>query len=261
MINTSERFCLKWNDFQENITNYYLDLRKDQEFSDVTLICENEQHVKAHKMILNASSPFFSTVFKMNNHPHPMIYMRGIKVKDLEAIMDFIYQGEANINQEDLDGFLALAEDLQLKGLSGTKESNEDDSKTKQQPIIEGLFFKQEYPPQPPIHLGDNIVTTSKAKNHLIVPVDASNTLIATSDSKENMKTKLDSMIESVDGTDNMLKCTVCRKETRGMKARTILRKHIETHIEGLSYPCNQCDTVSRTSNASQVHGFRNHRK
>ena len=54
--------------------------------------------------------------------------------------MDFIYQGEVNIKQEDQDGFLALAEDLQLKGLSGTKESNEDDYKTKQQqPIIERL--------------------------------------------------------------------------------------------------------------------------
>ena len=48
-----------------------------------------------------------------------MIYMRGIKALELVAIVDFIYQGEANIYQEDLDGFLALAEELQLKGLSG----------------------------------------------------------------------------------------------------------------------------------------------
>ena len=49
-----------------------------------------------------------------------MIYMRGLKAKDLVAIVDFIYHGEANIYQEDLDGFLALAEDLQLKGLAGS---------------------------------------------------------------------------------------------------------------------------------------------
>ena len=46
-----------------------------------------------------------------------MIYMRGIKALELVAIVDFIYQGEANIYQEDLDGFLALADELQLKGL------------------------------------------------------------------------------------------------------------------------------------------------
>ena len=53
-----------------------------------------------------------------------MIYMRGVRAKDLVAIMDFIYQGETNIYQEDLDGFLALAEELQLKGLTGDNNSS-----------------------------------------------------------------------------------------------------------------------------------------
>ena len=44
-----------------------------------------------------------------------MLYMRGIKAGDLVAIVDFIYHGEANIYQEDLDGFLALAEELVCK--------------------------------------------------------------------------------------------------------------------------------------------------
>ena len=56
-----------------------------------------------------------------------MIYMRGLKVKDLEAILDFIYHGEANIYQEDLDGFLALAEELKLRGLAGSEENTLDD--------------------------------------------------------------------------------------------------------------------------------------
>ena len=45
--------------------------------------------------------------------------MRGIKSRDLEAIVDFIYLGEANIFQEQLETFLALAEELELEGLSG----------------------------------------------------------------------------------------------------------------------------------------------
>ena len=55
-----------------------------------------------------------------------MIYMRGLKAKDLVAIVDFIYHGEASIYQEDLDGFLALAEELQLKGLAGTHNINSE---------------------------------------------------------------------------------------------------------------------------------------
>jgi hypothetical protein len=66
---------------------------------------------------------FFSRVLKKNKQPNPIIYMRGVKAKDLVAILDFIYHGEANIYQEDLDEYLALAEELQLKGLVGSQNN------------------------------------------------------------------------------------------------------------------------------------------
>jgi hypothetical protein len=88
---TSEKFCLKWNDFQNNIISSYQELRKELDFSDVTLVCEEDHQVEAHKIILTACSPFFSNILKRNKHPHPMLYMRGMKAKDLVAIVDFIY--------------------------------------------------------------------------------------------------------------------------------------------------------------------------
>ena len=59
---TSEKFCLKWNDFQENVNIAFRDLRKDCEFTDVTLACEDGHQVEAHKVILSASSPFFQNL-------------------------------------------------------------------------------------------------------------------------------------------------------------------------------------------------------
>ena len=50
-------------------------------------------------------------------HPHPLVYMRGMQSENLLAIVDFLYRGEANVYQESLDGFLAVAEELQLAGL------------------------------------------------------------------------------------------------------------------------------------------------
>ena len=120
MTNPSEKFFLKWNDFHTNVFSSYNDLRKDSDFSDVTLVCKEDKQVEAHRIILTACSPFFKSVLKRNPHSHPMIYMRGLKAKDLMAIVDFIYLGEANIYQEDLENFLALAEELQLKGLTGS---------------------------------------------------------------------------------------------------------------------------------------------
>ena len=81
------------------------------------------------------------------------------------------------------------------------------------------------------------------------------------SDTTENeLKAKIQSMMEKVDG-ENSWMCTVCGKETRGKPvAKDNMMRHIETHIEGLSYPCNLCGKVSRSSNGLQKHISRQHR-
>merc|ERR1719187_3211643 len=128
-----EKLCLKWNDFQENAISAFGTLREDREFADVTLACEDGQQVEAHKVILASSSPFFLNLLRKNKHPHPLIYMRGLKSKDLLALLDFLYFGEANVYQENLDSFLAVAEELQLKGLMGSsaEEKAEENIKPK----------------------------------------------------------------------------------------------------------------------------------
>ena len=112
----SEKFCLKWNDFESNFSSAIKTIREESEFCDITLASDTEQ-VSAHKVILSASSPFFKTVLKRNNHQHPLIYLRGVAYPDLEAVINFIYHGEVSVAQEDLNSFLQLAEDLQIKGL------------------------------------------------------------------------------------------------------------------------------------------------
>ena len=119
-MQSSEKLFLKWNDFQENLTSAFQGLRNDQDFADVTLACEDGTQIETHKVILASSSPFFMEILKKNKHPHPLIYMRGLKAEALVAMVDFLYYGEANVNQESLDVFLGLAEELKLKGLTGS---------------------------------------------------------------------------------------------------------------------------------------------
>ena len=83
-MQNSEKLCLKWNDFQENINSAFGSLRNDKEFSDITLVCEDGTQVEAHKVILASSSPFFMEILKRNKHAHPLIYMRGIKAETLD---------------------------------------------------------------------------------------------------------------------------------------------------------------------------------
>ena len=57
-MGSTEKFCLRWNDFESNISVSFRELREDNELFDITLACEEEQ-VQAHKVILSACSPFF----------------------------------------------------------------------------------------------------------------------------------------------------------------------------------------------------------
>ena len=123
MVNMCEKLCLQWNDFNANVNNAFGNLREDFDFTDVTLASDDGHQVEAHKVILVASSPFFKEILVRNKHNHPLIYMRGVKKENMTAMVDFLYKGEADVSQEHLDSFLALASDLKLKGLMSTDEA------------------------------------------------------------------------------------------------------------------------------------------
>ena len=117
---------MKWHDFHENIKVSFGELRDDNDFSDVTLACEDLE-LEAHKVILSSCSPFFKRLLKKTSkHQHPLIYMRGLKADQLKEVVDFIYYGEVSILEKELKTFLILAEELELKGLSVDTEEEQD---------------------------------------------------------------------------------------------------------------------------------------
>jgi len=121
MANT-EKFCLRWNDFETNISVAFRELREEKDFFDVTLACDDSQ-IQAHKVILSACSPFFRNVLRRNPHQHPLLYLKGVKYKELLSVLNFMYMGEVNVAQEELNSFLSVAEDLRVKGLTQNNSS------------------------------------------------------------------------------------------------------------------------------------------
>ena len=119
---SSEKFCLRWNDFERNISAAFKDIREDREFFDVTIACEDEQ-LQAHKVILSACSPFFKKILRRNQHQNPLLYLKGVSHKDMESVLNFMYYGEVNVAQDDLNSFLQVAEDLRIKGITVSFDS------------------------------------------------------------------------------------------------------------------------------------------
>ena len=124
-----ESIKLSWDEFQTSAT--FREIYKDQNFQDVTLASEDHKQIKAHRVVLSASSAFFKEVFSNNPHPNPLLYLKGIKFVELEMLIKFIYFGEAEVPQKDLSRFLFVASELQVKGLCNHPNNNLEDAEEK----------------------------------------------------------------------------------------------------------------------------------
>merc|ERR1712212_473082 len=113
-----------------NISQAFKELRDDKDFFDVTLACDDEQ-IQAHKVILSACSPFFRNILRRNPHQNPLLYLKGVKYSDLQAVLNFMYHGEVNVAQEELNSFLAVAEELRVKGLTQNNQGGSSSSSSK----------------------------------------------------------------------------------------------------------------------------------
>ena len=119
---TLEKFRLSWNEHESNFGVAFRDLREEKEFFDVTLACEDAQ-IEAHKAIVSACSLALGNILKKSKHPHPFVYLKDVKVKQLRSILDFMYNGRVHIETDLMESFLATAQVLGVKGL--TQEDNQ----------------------------------------------------------------------------------------------------------------------------------------
>ena len=182
--------------------------------------------------------------------------MKGVAAKHLTSIVDFIYYGEANVVQEDLNEFWALAEEFKLKGLSGNS-SLEDPGNTNILQKSESEESKKK----------DDISQNNTSKH-----VSSKNQIEETNEEDENpifsnelfplnfmepsvpqntgeLDQKIESMMEKhYDGW-------VCNRCGKLSKLKGDIKNHIEgKHIEGMEHPCSTCGKVYRSRNSLKNH-------
>ncbi|XP_037300061.1 protein bric-a-brac 2-like [Manduca sexta] len=120
---TPQQFCLRWNNYQSNLTSCFDQLLQTELFVDVTLACEG-QKLKAHKLVLSACSPYFQELLIDNPCQHPIIIMNNdIKYCDLKAVVYYMYRGEINVSEDQIPALLKVAETLKIRGLTDVSPS------------------------------------------------------------------------------------------------------------------------------------------
>ena len=234
LLRMTRRLNVQFIDFKNYTNTIFGNLREDKDFADVTLACEDGRQIDAHKVILAATSPFFQNLLRRNKHPHPLIFMRNVSSQDLLAVLDFSYNGEANLDEQNLESFLTLAEDLKLEGLSGqTLDKVSDD------------LVHAKVQSKSKVADSDNCAAEMKSKStnefHIIKEepdFEEEEDQFSNDFDEEKIKSmmeKTQNFMSNGKGKTLSFICKHCGKEGR----QKIIKKHIIA--QHLAIPCNMC--------------------
>ena len=244
-----DKFSLKWNDFQASLTKSFSTLRKEDDFYDVTLVSDDDQFIRGHKLVLASSSDFFRKILKITNKAESIVYLSGINQKNLNFIMDYIYLGEVQIFQEEIDSFLESAKKLRIEGLIGDQSGNETNINQDVSDFqTESKLFSQN---QDRDMEGGQLAKISNKVQGPTFPAVKSSAHSSYSQSIEE--------IEELIMKDGEL--WMCRQCGKTAKTRASIGLHVEVHIEGISFDCKLCDKTFRSRNSFAAHKARNHKK
>ena len=244
-------FLLNWDQHQINSTLALRNIWEEEEFLDVTLACDDDQ-IAAHKVVLSSASPFFRNILKRNPHSHPLLYIKGATKKNMQGLLNFMYSGEAQVHQEDINEFMALANSLDIKGLAeedlGKEKRDEEVIETSKNPpepkkvsiskkkrkkveFAKGESdIKTEYQEEAQEYASDSVVENEEMDSFLIDNL--------TDTSMTEYEEKVNGMMtKHVSGWD-------CVKCGHTAKKRAHLEEHVQKHIEGYSFKCSTCTST-----------------
>ena len=252
---TSEKFNLTWNEFEKCAGNSFKKLLRQQEFVDVTLVSEDHKQIKAHKVVLSACSPILKKILIRNYHQHPLIFLTGVKYQELESLVNFMYLGQVEVFQNDLNIFMNFADKFQIQGLC---KKGVDENKYVIDPYSDTKLEKEEVenaPMKEYIHSSTYPVMKNEISYDNENEVDSDFYRAETIGSADEIFSSLHDS-SSLSKRNNEFTCEQC-----GYKSK--LKHHMQAHIkakhEGIKFPCNKCDYKASFAHNLTVHAKSKH--
>ena len=238
-MNDTELFTLSSNDFGQNCQTAFQGFWNDREFSDVTLATDDGSQLSAHKIVLSSCSQFFRNLLSKNPHPHPLIFLMGVQVRELEGLLSYIYQGHCDMRQEDLDNFLKTGKDLLINGLTqdlyNAKESDFNRGES-------NAYFEESY-----VGEKSEMGTLFQSQN-----VGEKNLTCDKCDYRTHFSHNLTKHYKAKH-TNVKYDCKLCEYSARWQQ---VLAQHVKNVHEGIKHSCDQCDFK-----ATAVGTLKNHKE
>ena len=112
-----EKINLIWHTFGTHGQDMLKNLMITEEFSDITLVSDDQHKFRVHRFILSACSTVLRNMMKQN--PHITTFnLQGIQHQELVSILKFIYLGKTTFYSEQMNAFLNAAKNLDIKEIS-----------------------------------------------------------------------------------------------------------------------------------------------
>jgi len=282
MMASVGKYNLSWNYEERCATMFeaFLNIQQREDYSDVTLVTDDGPILKAHRVILGACSTFFGNIFMKTKVRDLCLYLPGVGQTDLKAILDFVYNGQADIPAESLDSFTKTAEQLRIKGLAevdATEDNgNLNDENTEIPSGDENVIMNDDREFAMDTSLDENI-TEEVANNDSETQFDASTQVkVEMKDEDEDVEKTEEKTDDSVGVNDSVIteemlnaidiankakkqKCDLCDFEyTR----KDRLKRHVafaHTTIEFIK--CTKCDFAAKDKEELKQHTDSTHKR
>ena len=237
-----DKYNLCWNEFDNCASATIKTLWSDNAFTDVTLVSDDDKQIQAHKVILGSSSSFFRKILNSNLNKHLFIYLKGIGYSEMNALLRFMYLGQTEVEQENLEKFMNAARELKVRGLHEKLDTIAQVSSMN----TTGSIYRN-IPAYPEIHKNDD--------THLDDQIYVINT---EEHIEEDYKGDI-SRINTVPVEEEPKKhpCIECKYQTNYPHD---LRRHKQIKHEGFKpFQCDMCDYRAIQTSDVKKHKMRRH--
>ena len=227
----SNKLDLNWHTFTDHVLDNMKHLLSSNQFADVTLVCDDNIRIMAHSFVLSACSAVFSNLFKGESQSNATVFLRGIDHRDLNQILQFMYQGKATFAEDRMNSFISASKSLEVKEIStGFADQKEDET------LCED-------------NQGLNKDVESDTTNHV-----SDDTVVGPEQYIVTTNTPVQPVPEVTNNVANSTGSNVCPECEKIFHSSSNMKKHYMNKHQGVTFPCDQCNMVYRHQERLTTH-------
>jgi len=245
-----QKLNITWGEFADSCGRSFARLWGEEAFADVVIATGDHHQITAHKVILSSCSDFFHEVLVTHPHQRPLLYLKDVAYRQLLLVLQFLYKGECQVDQDDVEEFLAVGKALRINGLNAKeqeeKEQQQGTNDNNIQHIKEEVFQGDASDADCPKYSREAILGSSSGNNN--ETRQHSKTTLRRHKQIDYMELSGEVNNErEEDESQEWLTCYLCGFTASSENA---LRGHVVTEHEGgnrmhhrvKKYQCDQCD-------------------